>query len=701
MTGRDRGVNALVRLPLGAALFLAMACGDNAGQAPTGTGSAEASASGAASGQPPVVAAPARALAAPLTGGVVARFPLTETVVIADEDHRALRIVADAGKAAASGDFTAVDLPGAPAQVVAWGDTVLVTIRDPGLLLRMRLADGKLAEVARVTVPADAWGLAVTKDEKRAVVTSAWTQKVSVIDLAAMKVLASVDVPREPRGVTISSDGETAWITHLVGSKLTKLSGLLSSPTTERIALSASPLRAPSGKALEASLGYALALSGDDKRLFVPRHALGAMGREAWYGAATVDVLRPKTGDSIAPMHVGNGMIYQSAVAKEIETPDTKPGVPAEPLAPFTQPRDIRLRSKHSTLLVVGEGDNVLVELDALALDPTLGVLSTIPLGKDTDPYLGGAKTCAAPSGLALSEDEDTAYVFCRATYDFARVTLSADPASGAAPGEPVIVRLADDPLGEEGAKGRRLFYDATDKITSGGLACAGCHPEGRDDGFVWHEASFDTPDGGTRSNFVGSYENVPDLAKTKGYPRRTPMLAGRVRASGPYGWHAENETLADRIGAGMGLHRWGGIPQHAPENVSARAGYVAEFLRKGVVPPPRDSGPLTPEQELGKKVFESKEAACSICHRPDSDFTDRVAYPLKALPTRKDFDDEPKQVFKTPSLLYVSGRAPYFHDGSASSLERLIEQNQDRMGKTSHLSAPDRAALIAYLKTL
>ncbi len=704
MTSGRRSVDPLVRFPFGSALLVATAlaaCGDGAGPAPQPSGSAQASASSASSVQPPVVAAPAQALSGPLTGGVVARLPLTETVVLADEDHRALRIVADAGKADGPDDFSSVELPGAPAQVVAWGDTVLVTIRDPGLLLKMRLAEGKLTEVGRVPLPADAWGLAVSKDEKRAVVTSAWTHKATVVDLSALRAVASVDVEREPRGVTLSSDGETAFITHLVGAKLTKLSSISSAPSAERIALGASPLRAPSGKSLDASLGYALALSADDSRLFVARHALGAMGREAWFGAATVDVLRPKAGDTLAPIHVGNGMIYKSSVAKEIETPDTKPGLPAEPLTPFTQPRDVRLRPKHSSLLVVGEGDNVLVELDALALDPTLSVLSTIPLGRDSDPHLGGARTCGAPSGVALSEDESTAYVFCRSTYDFARVTLSADPGAGSPSGEPVFVRLADDPLGEEIGKGRRLFYDATDKITSGGLACAGCHPEGRDDGYVWHEASFDTPDGGTRSNFVGSYENVPDLAKTKGFPRRTPMLAGRVGASGPYGWHAENATLADRIAAGMGLHRWGGLPHHAPENVNARAGYIAEFIRKGLVVPPREQRAPTPEEERGKVVFESKEAACSVCHRPDTDFTDRTAYPLKALPTRRDFDEETKQAFKTPSLLFVGGRAPYFHDGSASSLERLIEQNQDRMGKTSHLSPTDRAALVAYLKTL
>jgi cytochrome c peroxidase len=56
---------------------------------------------------------------------------------------------------------------------------------------------------------------------------------------------------------------------------------------------------------------------------------------------------------------------------------------------------------------------------------------------------------------------------------------------------------------------------------------------------------------------------------------------------------------------------------------------------------------------------------------------------------------------FKTPSLLYVGGTPPYYHDGSSSTLEELIERNGNRMGHTKQLSNGDRAALIAFLRTL
>src|SRR6185436_9732784 len=58
---------------------------------------------------------------------------------------------------------------------------------------------------------------------------------------------------------------------------------------------------------------------------------------------------------------------------------------------------------------------------------------------------------------------------------------------------------------------GRRLFHAASDpRIAVDGRACASCHPDGRDDAIVWA-----TPDG----------------------PRQTPMLAGRVTGTAPYGW--------------------------------------------------------------------------------------------------------------------------------------------------------------------
>ena len=91
----------------------------------------------------------------------------------------------------------------------------------------------------------------------------------------------------------------------------------------------------------------------------------------------------------------------------------------------------------------------------------------------------------------------------------------------------------------------------------------------------------------------------------------------------------------------------------------------------------------------------------CVRCHVPDAEYTDRAVYPLPKAARRPDFDELPSGELRVPSLLYLDGRAPYLHDGSAATLEELLAKNNDRMGKTNQLSREDREALAAFLRTL
>jgi cytochrome c peroxidase len=177
-------------------------------------------------------------------------------------------------------------------------------------------------------------------------------------------------------------------------------------------------------------------------------------------------------------------------------------------------------------------------------------------------------------------------------------------------------------------------------------------------------------------------------------------MLAGRVNAEGPYGWHAESPTIVDREMRGFGLHRWGAVPDGPPAEVEMRAKALGDFLRRGLVPPPQSSA-LDEAARRGQVLFSSKAVGCAECHVPATGYTTRQAYPLPPLPLRAGFDAEPDTKYKIPSLSFLAGRAPYFHDGSAATLEQLVEQNGNRMGKTAQLSAAERAELVAFLKTL
>lgn len=669
------------------------------------TGAPSAGPSAAPTAEPVPIPVDPTAKASVRHGGALARGVGESALYVADEDHRAVRRVPLPLRSDAPS--RAFEMPGAPAQVLPLAGRVLVTIRDPGMLLVLEPdPSGALAERSRTTLPADAWGLAVTSDEKTALVTSAWSSRVSAVDLGSGKKLWSVEVAREPRAVVVRDGGATAYVTHLVGSSITRLDaqggGFADAPKVTSVVLPPAPLRSPSGVTLDASLGYAAVLAPDESRLFVARHALGALGEDAWFGASTVDVLVTANDSPLGPRRHDRLPFLRADKAPT----GAELIVPPKPLSVFTQPRALAYRKSTRTLLVASEGDDLVAELDATGVDPTRGVLRTLRVGAGHDPNLPVASTCGAPTGLALSEDERTLWVWCRSTYDLASLALDdfapgATPALDAPPPDVSVVRLAEDPLVDgDAAIGRRLFYNATDRITSGGLACAGCHPEGRDDGHVWHEAKLNTKDG-THVNFLGHEANIPAEEGVRGVARRTPMLAGMVDAQGPYGWRAESADLPTRLAAGFGLHRWGGMPQHDGGNLTARSARLIQFLRRGLVPPPALGRELDATELRGKALFSSADVGCAGCHVPETGFTNRLAVPLKPLPSRTGFDDEEKAAFKTPSLKYVGGRAPYFHDGRATSLEWMINNNDNRMGTTNQLSGVDRAALIAFLRTL
>lgn len=810
----DRRTNKTPAIAALLAVGLLVACsgggdapGASTASAPSGTASAPVASPAADAGGPADAGAGGAAGGGlPREGQAIARSARGDALYVAQQDSASLHIVSlPLDPAAAARE---VPLPGRPSQVLVLHDQVLVTVRDPAMLLVLAPDEtAGLAEKARVPLPDDAFGMALAPDGGQVLVTSAWAHAVSAVDLAQRKVRWTVDVAREPRGIVVTPDGKRAYVTHLVGAGLTRIDDLTGSagdaspsPRVTRVSLPAAPLRARGGVKEDATLSYTGVLSPDGARLFVPRHALNAEGKRAWSGQPVVDVLLT-AGDTALAQPATRSVPYTTKELEEARQFGTRFGPFADltfgggfPIArdPFIQPRAAVYRASSRTLLVASEGTDSVVELDALAIEPAAHVLHRHPLRgwtwtpraglqrakvrwredgvlfrldlEDGRSVLGhedkglldggsggklvgiewrkrgtaevtiverepddtpGATKCGAPSGIALSADERAAWVLCRTTWGVAEIALDADKdMTRAQTISPKVKKLADDPLPAEAALGRRLFHDAADGILSGGFACAGCHPEGRDDGHVWQEIDEDEdPDHPKRgAEPCGQYLAAPiwpfffpmevfDTSLRYGAPRQTPMLAGRVRSAGPpFGWRGKSPDLASRVIRGSALHAWT-LPDLScgGYNMKARAIAIAAFVKSGLVPPPsRKERPLTAEEQRGKAVFEDPKTACATCHAPATGYTDRGVVPFAAPPPVfersgpvKSFEDERDRMFKTPSLLFVGGTPPYFHDGTAATLEEVIEQNRDRMGKTDHLSPEDRAALAAFLRTL
>jgi cytochrome c peroxidase len=176
---------------------------------------------------------------------------------------------------------------------------------------------------------------------------------------------------------------------------------------------------------------------------------------------------------------------------------------------------------------------------------------------------------------------------------------------------------------------------------------------------------------------------------------RQTPMLAGRIDGTAPYGWNGEHDSLLIHIKSTVKNLEGKGLPDH---QLQALAGYLGTM--RG--PAKRVSARERDEVAHGKTVFASNETGCSSCHIEDSRFTDHEAHALgEAMPGGSRAKAPGTAMFDTPSLAFVAQTAPYFHDGRFKTLEELVDGCDGVMGKTKQLSPVDRKALVAYLRTL
>ncbi|MEO1482558.1 MAG: cytochrome c peroxidase [Myxococcota bacterium] len=122
----------------------------------------------------------------------------------------------------------------------------------------------------------------------------------------------------------------------------------------------------------------------------------------------------------------------------------------------------------------------------------------------------------------------------------------------------------------------------------------------------------------------------------------------------------------------------------------------------------------FTPQQRQGFELFNGK-ARCAQCHH-GSNFTDNMYHNTGLVSS----GDEGRQSitghgadafrFRTPSLRNVRETAPYFHDGSATNLQEVVQLYNlatvvrppaDPLIQPLGLSADERNALVAYLWTL
>ena len=308
------------------------------------------------------------------------------------------------------------------------------------------------------------------------------------------------------------------------------------------------------------------------------------------------------------------------------------------------QPRALAWDQAHDALYVVGMGSDSLLQIRNASQASAAGGASV---------SLTAGENCG-PDGLAVTPSGGV-LAWCSFTRSVARIDFTED--GSRSPGArlqvgPSLIASAMTPREHQGLV---LFHIANPAVSQdGNMSCSSCHPDNRADGLSW---------------------------RIEKHELQTPLLAGRVVGTHPYKWDGGDATLRDSLRSTM--KRLGGTGL-TRRDTDALAAYLESL--PAVRTPTRDATRVA----RGQKLFDAE--GCRSCHDGPS-YTDRQRH--KLMGTLRESD--------TPSLLGVAASAPYFHDGSAATLESLL---RDRgavhgMADTARLSDREVADLTAFLETL
>lgn len=587
----------------------------------------------------------------------------------------------------------------------------------------------------------DPWAMTVSPDQRRLYVACGPTRSLVVLDLESRRRVATLAVDGRPRGLALSPDGATLCIS-LSGSD--RVAVFFTQPLRQGATLTVG--QEPAGLCFDASGQRLFVANSASHDVSVIEMATGrelrrvAAGREPFAVAASPD------GRAVAVVARMASIAAATAVpAAELTLLDARDGqvtarIPlpschmAEAAAFTADGRQllipaVRVRNL-LPILQVARGwvmSSVLAVVDLASLE-----LALLPLGDVGSNF-------PDPSGIALSRDGRRAFVVSGgadqvAVVDVAELLARRPAAAPSAPesltlsrhylerrfavgGNPrdlaligdgpgavlaVSERLDDsvglfdlqgapvaripvaDPVREDAVRrGDRVFHDASYAF-QGAFSCRSCHPGGHTDGL-----SYDFDIDGVGRNVV-----------------LNRSLRG-VGATPPFKWNGKNESLQRQCGArfAMVLTRADPFPEDRLDDLVA-------YLESLPAPPPdrgagsiagRDSGAVVRGAALFRRdhrkdgALIEPDGRCVTCHPPPL-YTNRLTADVGTQGPRDDL-----AAYDVPHLGGIGSKAPYLHDGRATTLEEIwtLPGVGDRHGVVSDFNKADLNDLVEYLKGL
>ncbi|HEX4825081.1 MAG TPA: hypothetical protein VFV19_12305 [Candidatus Polarisedimenticolaceae bacterium] len=374
------------------------------------------------------------------------------------------------------------------------GSEVWVACHDSD---RVYVLSGAGAVLARIDLPwgSGPYGVALSRDQSKALVTLLRGAQVAVIDRATRTVTARLDTFRTPLGIAWLEDGVSAWVTHLhVMDRLPRVSRIDVSGGTPRVTTEertdgAGPqdnasLHDPIPAHNVAEGGYlnfrgglaqrpgttrvwvATQYSNRNQTVITPDSIIQAVFRQ-------IDLTTRRIPNTITDKVI--------VTAMQVHDPATSAWIGPGWNMPVSGPADLAFTGDGATVFMVGElSENLLVMPattpaydDGVAPHPVAVGVGRRPTGIALAPVAIGGKQIAYVANLLSRDVSKVDVTTWSSPVELKRIAVT--------PGTP-------EPLSASFLNGERVFHGAVDPRASSNrkVACGSCHIYGEEDGRQW-----------------------------------------------------------------------------------------------------------------------------------------------------------------------------------------------------------------------
>jgi YVTN family beta-propeller protein len=602
----------------------------------------------------------------------------------------------------ATGEVSVVSVGLQPTRIARNRDHIFVTLRGERAVVVLTDSGGALSVVDRIAVDAEPVGIVASENGKRVYVANSLADTVSEIDGETFAVLRSWPVQGHPSWLALHPSGKALFVASAMGGRLSRVA--LDSDASGESAVAEVELPRVGGAGDDPDVDLTRRITGDlsispDGRslaipaLFVDNQTPIGTGTEeggfdtasassGGYGSTGLGISRLNPGVLVAPLDGSGGV--DGAEAKPIFVAGTAPD-PIDSTNTFTA-RSYLTNARYSpdgaTIWTTMEGSHTVITLSA---DPIFAAQDSSTLnsfdtgaGASIFPSEGGFWQTPAvftsvddgPRGIAFLDDTPYVHSF---------LDRSIGPLRPKEAGNLLAQQGTDNFLGsalyradggaqieaasmsDAAERGRRLFYSATSSHMSAsgsGVSCATCHMDARNDGLTWPLSNG---------------------------PRQTLNLAsGIANQTAPFTWTNGVASVADEA-METSQTRMGG-DSITDADVADIETFVGTLRAPDVAVIALDAEAVA----RGEALFNRADVGCAECHAAPL-YTDNLSHDLYGLTG-----------VNTPTLLGIAATAPYLHDGSAPTLQAVLETARaGKMGDASMLGDDELDDLEAYLRSL